>query len=113
EEHEAHCESFQIPLLSDAVPLWLGADTSRGGIVCNKVGILSILRCENLVMFQRRSYWIPGVLGPTLPEKCNAFLRPLKNKDFKEESMTRMRLDNLSTSTPLESNKSHARLVDV
>jgi hypothetical protein len=60
EEHEAHCESFQIPLLSDAVPLWLGADTSRGGIVCNKVGILSILRCENLVMFQRRSYWIPG-----------------------------------------------------
>jgi len=51
EEHEAHCKSFQIPLLSDAVPLWLGADTSRGGIVCNKVGILSILRCENLVMF--------------------------------------------------------------
>jgi hypothetical protein len=41
-----------------------------------------------------------------LSEKCNAFLRPLKNKGFKEESMTRMRLDNLSTSTTLESNKS-------
>jgi hypothetical protein len=41
-----------------------------------------------------------------LSEKCNAFLRPLKNKGFKEERMTRMRLGNLSTSTTLESNKS-------
>jgi hypothetical protein len=55
----------------------------------------------------KRSYWIPGSEAPTLPEKCNAFLRPLKNKDFKEERVTSMRLDNLSTSTTLESNKSH------
>ena len=41
-----------------------------------------------------------------MSEKCNAFLRPLKNKGFKEERVTRMRLSNLSTSTTLESNKS-------
>ena len=41
-----------------------------------------------------------------MSEKGNAFLRPLKNKGFKEERVTRMRLSNLSTSTPLESNKS-------
>jgi hypothetical protein len=39
-------------------------------------------------------------------EKGNAFLRPLKNKGFKEERVARMRLDNLSISTTLESNKS-------
>jgi hypothetical protein len=44
-----------------------------------------------------------------LPEKGHAFLRPLKKKGFKEENMTRMRLDNLSTSTTLESNKSLSR----
>jgi hypothetical protein len=31
-----------------------------------------------------------------LSDKCNAFLRPLKNKGFKEERVTRMKLDNLS-----------------
>ena len=41
-----------------------------------------------------------------MSEKCNAFLRSLKNNGSKEERVTRMRLDNLSTSTPLESNKS-------
>ena len=42
-----------------------------------------------------------------MSEKCNAFLRPLKNKGFKEERVTTIRLDNLGTSTTLESNKSH------
>jgi hypothetical protein len=41
-----------------------------------------------------------------LSEKGNAFLRSLKKKGFKEAKVTRMRLDNLSTSTTPESNKS-------
>ena len=41
-----------------------------------------------------------------MSEKCNAFLRPLKNKGCKEERGARMRLDNFSPSTTLESNKS-------
>jgi hypothetical protein len=41
-----------------------------------------------------------------LSEKCNVFLRPLKNKGFKEERVTTMRLDDLGQSTTLESNKS-------
>jgi hypothetical protein len=41
-----------------------------------------------------------------LPEKCAAFLRPLKNKGFEDERGTTMRLDDLGTSMTLESNKS-------
>jgi hypothetical protein len=44
-----------------------------------------------------------------LSEKCNAFLRSLKNKGFKEERVTTMRLDDLGQSTTLESNKSLIR----
>ena len=44
-----------------------------------------------------------------MSEKGHAFLRPLKKKGFKEARVTRMRLDNLSTSTTLESNKSLSR----
>jgi hypothetical protein len=29
-----------------------------------------------------RSYWLPGAYAPTLSEKRNSFLRPLKNKGF-------------------------------
>jgi hypothetical protein len=46
-----------------------------------------------------------------LAETCNAFLRPLKKKGCKEERVTSMRLDNRSTSTPLESNKSQSGIV--
>ena len=53
-----------------------------------------------------RSYWIPGSEAPMLSKKCNAFLRLLQKKGFKEARVTRVRLDNLSTSTPLASNKS-------
>jgi hypothetical protein len=53
-----------------------------------------------------RSYWIPGSYAPTLSENHNSFLRLLKNKDFKEESMTQVALDAIGTSTTLESNKS-------
>src|SRR5215510_13641718 len=41
-----------------------------------------------------------------LSEKSNAFLRPLKNKGFKEERVTTMSLNDLRQSTTLESNKS-------
>jgi hypothetical protein len=53
-----------------------------------------------------RSYWIPGSYAPTLSEKRNPFLRLLKNKGFKEKSMTKVVLYTISKSTPLESNKS-------
>jgi hypothetical protein len=54
-----------------------------------------------------RSYWIPGSYAPALSEKRNSFLRPLKNKGFKKESMTKVGLYAISKSTTLESNKSH------
>jgi hypothetical protein len=53
-----------------------------------------------------RSYWIPGSYAPTLSEKHNSFLRLLKKKGFKEESMTKVALDAIGTFTTLESNKS-------
>jgi len=54
-----------------------------------------------------RSYWIPGSYAPALSEKHNAFFRLCKNKGFKEESMTKVGLYAIGTSTTLESNKSH------
>jgi hypothetical protein len=59
-----------------------------------------------LHLFSRRSYWIPGSSAPALSEKRNAFLRLLKNKGFKEESMTKVQWYTLGTSMTLESNKS-------
>jgi hypothetical protein len=53
-----------------------------------------------------RSYWIPGSYAPALSEKCNSFLRLLKNKGFKEERMTKVGLHAIGKSTTLESNKS-------
>jgi hypothetical protein len=53
-----------------------------------------------------RSYWIPGSYAPTLSEKGNSFLRLLNNKAFREESMTKVELNAIGTSTTLESNKS-------
>jgi hypothetical protein len=41
-----------------------------------------------------------------LPEKGNVFIRPLKKKDFKEDRVTKMRLDDLDTSTTRESHQS-------
>jgi hypothetical protein len=41
-----------------------------------------------------------------LSEKGNSFLRLLKNKGFREESMTKVGLYAIGTSTTLESNKS-------
>jgi hypothetical protein len=43
-------------------------------------------------------------------ENHDASLRLLKSKDFKEESMTKVELYTLDTSTPLESNKSLVRI---
>jgi hypothetical protein len=58
----------------------------------------------------RRSYWIPGSYAPALSEKCNSLLRLLKNKGFKEESMTKVGVYAIDTSTTLESNKSLRRI---
>jgi hypothetical protein len=55
----------------------------------------------------RRSYWIPGSYAATLSENHDSFLRLLKDNDFKEERMTKVRLYAISTSTTLEANKSH------
>ena len=46
-------------------------------------------------------------MGPT---NRNSFLRPLKNKGFKEAAVTRIGLYTIVKSTTLESNKSHARM---
>jgi hypothetical protein len=53
-----------------------------------------------------RSYWIPGSYTPALSEKHNSFLRLLKNKGFREESMTKFGLYAIDKTTTLESNKS-------
>jgi hypothetical protein len=44
-----------------------------------------------------------------LSKKRNSFLRPLKNKGFKEERMTKVRGYAIDTSTTLESNKSQSK----
>jgi hypothetical protein len=55
---------------------------------------------------RERSYWMLGAYAPALSEKRNAFLRLLKHKGFKEESMTKVGVYAIGTSTTLESNKS-------
>jgi hypothetical protein len=52
------------------------------------------------------SQWIPGAYAPTLSEKRNSFLRPLKNKGFKGGRKTKVGFYAIGKSTPLESNKS-------
>src|SRR5215475_6222112 len=58
-----------------------------------------------------RSYWIPGSYAPALSEKGNSLLRLLNKKGFREESMTKVELYAIGTSTTLESNKSLLRLL--
>ena len=59
--------------------------------------------------FIERSYWIPGSYASALSEQRNTLLRLLKNKSFKEQSMSKARLYTIDTSTTLESNKSLKR----
>jgi hypothetical protein len=73
-------------------------------LLCERDGVQ--LLNHTVSTFVDRSYWIPGAYAPTLSENHDSFLRLLKNKDFKEESMTKVELDAIGTSTPLESNKS-------
>ena len=54
-----------------------------------------------------RSYWIPGSSPSLVFKKLRSFLRPLKNKGFQKEIMTKIGLYDLVKSTTLESNKSH------
>src|SRR3989442_3651638 len=56
------------------------------------------------------SYWIPGSEASMVPRNLHLFLRALKNKGLKEEIVTKIGLDDLGTSTTLESNKSQMRL---
>ncbi len=51
-----------------------------------------------------------GAYAPMLSEKRGSFLRLLKNKGFKEESMTKVGLYAIGQSTTLESNKSLSAL---
>jgi hypothetical protein len=53
------------------------------------------------------SSWIPGAYAPAWSEKHNSFVRLCKKKGCKEESMTKVGLDAIGTSTTLASNKSH------
>src|SRR6516164_431370 len=53
-----------------------------------------------------RSYWIPGSSTPTASEKRSPFVRPWKQKEFQESGVTTSALDDLGTSTTLQSNKS-------
>jgi hypothetical protein len=62
---------------------------------------------DNTGCIERRSYWIPGSYTPALSEESDSFFKPLKNKGISRESLTKVGLDALGTSTPLESNKSH------
>jgi hypothetical protein len=59
-----------------------------------------------LVAKTSRSSWIPGSYAPPVSKKPHAFLRLWKNKDCKAESMTKVGLDAIGTSTPLASNTS-------
>jgi hypothetical protein len=67
------------------------------------------IKKEQEYVFFGRSYWIPGSYAPSLSKKHHLFLRLLKNKGFQEESMTKVGLDAIGTSTTLESNKSLVR----
>jgi hypothetical protein len=58
---------------------------------------------------RQRSYWIPGAYAPPLSEKRASSLRPLQKKGFPKKSVTQVGVDDLGTSTTLESNKSHGR----
>ena len=60
--------------------------------------------------FTRRSSWMPESSALTVSEKRSIFVTPLNNKGIKEERMTKVRADDLDTSTPLESNKNPGRL---
>ena len=72
-------------------------------------GMLHELAALERKRFRIASNWIPGSYAPALSEKGNSFLRLLKNKGFREESMTKVGVDAIGTSTTLESNKSHSR----
>jgi hypothetical protein len=62
----------------------------------------------DLLQIAIRSSWIPGSYAPALSEKGDSLLRPLKNKGFREERMTKVGLYAIGKSTTLESNKSLA-----
>jgi hypothetical protein len=54
-----------------------------------------------LVAKTSRSSWMPESSAPPVSKKPHALLRLLKNKNFKAESMAKVGLDAIGTSTPL------------
>jgi hypothetical protein len=56
--------------------------------------------------------WIKSSLGSRVVRKAQLlFLRRQKHKGFKEASRTKVGLDAIGTSTPLDSNKSHGGVI--
>ena len=53
-----------------------------------------------------RSSWIPGASTPTASEQRSPFVRPWKKKVGQESGVTTSALDDIGTSTTLESHKS-------
>jgi hypothetical protein len=61
---------------------------------------------ERLVVSKIALIGFRGLLLPRCPRSAPHFLRLLNHKGFKEESMTKVELYAIGTSTTLESNKS-------
>jgi hypothetical protein len=59
-----------------------------------------------------RSCWIPGSYASILPEVLNSFLRPLKNRGFDEEGITKIGLYGIVNATTPESTKSLVRYIE-
>jgi hypothetical protein len=76
------------------------APQNRSPEVCLNKKCLHFLQNTNALIGFRGSY------APTWSEKHDSFFMLLKNKGFKEEKMTQVRLYAIGTSTTLESNKS-------
>ena len=57
------------------------------------------------VAINGRSSWIPGSYAPAWAEKHNSFVKLFKKKGFKEESMTKVGLYAIGTSTTLNASR--------
>jgi hypothetical protein len=79
-----------------------------GSVKCSLLRVYAIWKAVSVIRHGNvfRSYWIPGSYALALSEKHKSFLKLLKNKGFKEESMTKFGVDAIGMSTTLESNKS-------
>src|SRR5438105_349499 len=72
-----------------------------------EMGTYFVCKSPLQLVFRIRSYWIPGSSASLWSTHLHEFLRPLNNKGFQEEIVTKIGLYDLVKSTTLESNKSH------